>query len=100
MPPPSAFVFAPADFEPGAKAADTSVNLSGQQTFVRVFDRAHLGGQPLTAVGMVIVYPDAETASADFGTLRTEVGLTSGRAKFAEYWGIGLVKGFARGRSS
>lgn len=98
LPPLSAFVIAPADFEPGVKVVDTTVTVApGQSAFLRILGRARLGGKPLSAVALAIVYHDADQASGDFGTMRTEVGLKEGRAKFGETWGDSLVRGAANG---
>ena len=99
LPPLSALVFTPADFAPGAKVIDTTLPVSGQQVFLRILGGAKLGHEKLSALALAFVYPDAEKAEGDFGTMRTEVGLTEGRAKFGESWGASLVQGAARGPS-
>jgi hypothetical protein len=98
LPPLSAFVISPADFQPGVKVVDTTLTVApGQNGFLRILGGAKLGGKPLSAVALAIVYPDADQASGDFGTMRTEVGLKEGRAKFGESWGESLVRGSANG---
>ena len=100
LPPLTAFVIAPADFAPGVKVVDTTVPIApGQSGFLRILGRARLGGKALSAVALAIVYPGADQASGDFGTMRTEVGLKEGRAKFGETWGESLVRGAASGPS-
>ena len=100
LPPLSAFVIAPADFEPGVKVIDTTLAVApGQNGFLRILGRAKLGGKALSAIALAMVYPDADQASGDFGTMRTEVGLKEGRAQFGETWGESLVRGAANGPS-
>jgi hypothetical protein len=98
LPPLSAFLIAPTDFEPGVKVIDTTLAVApGQNGFLRILGRAKLSGKPLSAIALAIVYHDADQASGDFGTMRTEVGLREGRAKFGETWGESLVRGAANG---
>jgi hypothetical protein len=98
LPPVADLVLATAEFGPGTTVvSERATKLGGQQLFVRVVSVPARGGLPRSlGVGLAIPERDADGAATDFGVMRTEVGLRTGRAVFAQVFSASIVQGWNR----